>query len=163
MVRDLFLRSKKPSLGLIAAMEIGIFHQMHAEVVEVIGKLETTEQDPKWHPEGDVWTHTLMVVDEAAKIVEQERLEREDDALVVLLAAFCHDFGKPLTTEKVDGKWTARGHEPAGTEPADKFLREIGIRGSIREKVKKLVAEHLRAGDVLCAGAAGTESDRRRD
>ena len=135
----LLLRSKKPSLGLNAAMELGIFHQMHPEIT----KLPLTPQEHKWHPEGDVWVHTLMVVDEAAKIVEQEQLGKED-ALVVMLSAFCHDFGKPLTTEEVDGKIRAHGHEEAGEEPSDRFMREIGIAGSVREKVKKLVIEHLK-------------------
>ena len=134
----IFLESEKPSLGLNAAMELGIFHTMHPEIV----KLPDTQQEPEWHPEGDVWIHTLMVVDEAAKIAERERLEKED-ALVVLLAAFCHDFGKPITTEESDGRIRAHGHEAAGEEPADKFLREIGIEGKIRDKIKRLVVNHL--------------------
>ena len=134
----LFLRSRKPSLGLSKAMDIGIFHELHPEVVE----LPVTPQEPAWHPEGDVWIHTLMVVDEAAKIVEQEHLERED-ALPIMLAAFCHDFGKPATTEEVDGVLRSHGHEPAGEEPTDKFLHKIGIDGALREKVKKLVVNHL--------------------
>ena len=136
--KKLFLRSKKPSLGLNAAMEIGIFHHMHPEVVE----LPNTPQDLKWHPEGDVWIHTLMVVDEMAKIVEQEHID-EEDAEVLFLAAFCHDFGKPITTEIIDGSVRARGHEPAGVDPAEKFLYQIGMKASTRTKVKNLVANHL--------------------
>ena len=133
----LFLRSRKPSLGLQAAMEWGIFHEMHPELV----KLPQTPQAPDWHPEGDVWIHTLMVVDEAAKIIEQERL-KGDEALVVMLAAFCHDFGKPAASKEVEGRIRAFGHEEAGMEPANKFLSEIGIEPSLRGQVVKLVAEH---------------------
>jgi tRNA nucleotidyltransferase (CCA-adding enzyme) len=135
----LFLKSRKPSLGLQAAMEWGIFHEMHPEIVELI----KTPQDPEWHPEGDVWVHTLMVVDEAAKIVEQEQM-RGNEALVVMLATFCHDFGKPITTQEVEGKIRALGHEEAGVEPANKFLSAIGIEASLREPIVKLVAEHLK-------------------
>jgi tRNA nucleotidyltransferase (CCA-adding enzyme) len=135
----LFLKSRKPSLGLQAAMEWGIFHEMHPEIVELI----KTPQDPEWHPEGDVWVHTLMVVDEAAKIVEQEQM-RGNEALVVMLAAFCHDFGKAITTQEVEGKIRALGHEEAGVEPANKFLSAIGIEASLREPIVKLVAEHLK-------------------
>ena len=135
----LFLRSRKPSLGLQAAMELGIFHQMHPDIV----RLPLTPQSPEWHPEGDVWIHTLMVVDEAAKIIEQEHLEY-DDALSVMLAAFCHDFGKSDTTKEIDGKIRALGHEEAGADPAEKFLYEIGIEAAVRERVKKLVVEHLK-------------------
>ena len=137
--KKLLLRSRKPSLGLSAAMEIGIFHEIHHDAIE---RLPLTPQDQEHHPEGDVWTHTLMVVDEAAKIASQERLD-EEDALILMLAAFCHDFGKPDTTKEIDGRITAHGHEPAGVDPAEKFLYEIGVAGSVREKVKKLVAEHL--------------------
>ncbi len=135
----LFLRSRKPSLGLQAAMEWGIFHEMHPELVE----LPKTPQEPEWHPEGDVWIHTLMVIDEAAKIIEQEQL-KGNEALIVMLAAFCHDFGKPITTQEISGKVRALGHEEAGTEPASKFLSEIGIEASLRDPVAKLVAEHLK-------------------
>ncbi|NTV22151.1 MAG: CCA tRNA nucleotidyltransferase [Candidatus Yonathbacteria bacterium] len=135
----LFTRSRKPSLGLQAAMEWGIFHEMHPQIVE----LSRTPQEPEWHPEGDVWVHTLMVVDEAAKIVEKERL-KGDDALLVILAAFCHDFGKPKTTRTDGDRIQSPGHEQAGVEPTVKFLSEIGIEGSMRDSVARLVAEHLR-------------------
>jgi tRNA nucleotidyltransferase (CCA-adding enzyme) len=135
----LFLKSKKPSLGLQAAMEWGIFHEMHPEIV----KLTQTPQEPEWHPEGDVWIHTLMSVDTAAQIVEEEQLTGKE-ALIVLLAAFCHDFGKPLVTKEIEGKIRSRGHEEAGAEPAAKFLAEIGIEPSLREPIIKLVTEHLK-------------------
>lgn len=135
----LFLKSKKPSLGLQAAYEWGIFHELHPEIV----RLTETPQEPEYHPEGDVWIHTLMVVDEAAKIVEEEQLKGKD-ALLVMLAAFCHDLGKPLTTKEVEGKITSWGHEIAGVEPTQKFLMEIGIEPSLRDPVAKLVAEHLK-------------------
>lgn len=135
----LFLRSRKPSLGLQAAMEWGIFHEMHPEIVE----LSATHQEPEWHPEGDVWIHTLMVTDEAAKIVEQEQL-KGDEALMVMLAAFCHDLGKTTTTQKINNKIRARGHEEAGADPSNKFLSEIGIEASLRNPIAKLVAEHLK-------------------
>jgi tRNA nucleotidyltransferase (CCA-adding enzyme) len=135
----LFTRSRKPSLGLQAAMEWGIFHELHPELIE----LPKTPQEPEWHPEGDVWIHTMMVVDEAAKIVEREQLKGKD-ALVVMLGSFCHDFGKPNTTEESDGRVRALGHEEAGVEPTIKFLSEIGIEASLRDTVAKLVAQHLK-------------------
>lgn len=135
----LFLKSPKPSLGLQVAMEWGIFHEIHPEIV----KLSQTPQDPEWHPEGDVWIHTLMVVDESARLVREERLE-QDDALLVLLSAFCHDFGKIHTTKEISGKIRSPGHEEAGKELTRKFLSEIGIKSSIKEGVVNLVGEHLK-------------------
>lgn len=135
----LFLRSRKPSLGLQVAMEWGIFHEMHPELMELL----KTPQEQEWHPEGDVWVHTLMVVDEAAKIIEQEQL-KGNDALLVMLGAFCHDFGKPPTTQEAGGKIRSLGHEEAGVKPTHKFLSEIGIEASLRDPIAKLVAEHLK-------------------
>jgi tRNA nucleotidyltransferase (CCA-adding enzyme) len=119
-------------------MEWGIFHEMHPDIVE----LSKTAQEEEWHPEGNVWIHTLMVVDEAAKIIENEGL-KGNDALLVMLGAFCHDFGKPSTTKEIDGRIKSLGHEEAGREPAIKFLSEIGIEASIRVQVARLVAAHL--------------------
>ncbi len=136
----LFLKSRKPSLGLQAAMEFGIFHELHEN--EIV-PLRITPQEPQWHPEGDVWIHTLMVTDEAVKIVERENL-KGNDALIVLLGAFCHDLGKPPTTEVVEGKIRSLGHEEAGVAPSIKFLSDIGIEASLREPIIKTVADHLK-------------------
>lgn len=138
----LFLRSPKPSLGLNAAMELGIFHEMHAE--EII-PLAQTPQEPEWHPEGDVWVHTMMVADEAKKIIDRERL-RGDDATIITLASFCHDFGKPATTKTVEGRIRSLEHEEKGMAPAIKFLSDIGIEASLREPIANLVRDHLKPG-----------------
>ncbi|RME59503.1 CCA tRNA nucleotidyltransferase, partial [Candidatus Parcubacteria bacterium] len=135
----LFTKSRKPSLGLQAAMEWGIFHEMHPEV----RNLPQTLQDPRWHPEGDAWVHTLMVVDAMARIVEQEHIQGKE-ALILMLAAFCHDFGKPATTKEEGGRIRSLGHEQAGVAPAAKFLSEIGIESSLIDPITKLVAEHLK-------------------
>ena len=52
-------------------------------------------QEPEWHPEGDVWTHTLMVIDQAR--ARNDDLDRPRLA-TVMLGAVCHDLGKPATT-----------------------------------------------------------------
>ncbi len=136
----LLLRSPKPSLGLNAAMEFGIFHALH--ITEIVPML-ATPQEHEYHPEGDAWIHTMMVVDEAAKIIEQERMP-EHDATIVLLAAFCHDLGKPSTTKIIKGKITSHGHEEAGAPPTEQFLAAIGVEEALRNPIKKLVAEHLK-------------------
>lgn len=138
----LFLRSPKPSLGLNAAMELGIFHEMHAD--EII-PLAQTPQEPEWHPEGDVWIHTMMVADEAKKIIDRERL-RGDDATIITLASFCHDFGKPATTKITEGRIRSLEHEEKGMAPAVKFLSDIGIEASLREPIANLVRDHLKPG-----------------
>jgi len=136
--KKLLLKAEKPSLGLSAGMTLGVFKEIHPE----FPPLAETQQEPEWHPEGDVWIHTLMTIDEAAKIIQRERLE-SDKALTVLLATLCHDLGKPLVTEHKDGRIKSHGHEAAGEEPTKKFLATIGIDNLTRDKVVKLVTNHL--------------------
>ncbi len=136
--KKLLLSSEKPSLGLSAGMTLDVFSEISPEFVA----LSETEQDPDWHPEGDVWVHTLMAVDEAAKIVQQEELE-EEKKLVVMLATLCHDLGKPAVTEEKDGRIKSHGHEKAGEEPTRKFLAKMLINNTLKEKVVQLVANHL--------------------
>lgn len=136
--KKLLLRSEKPSLGLNAGLTFGVFHAMHPEFPELV----ETEQEEEWHPEGNVWIHTMMVVDEAAKIIKREQLTGKA-AMTIMLTAFCHDLGKPATTEVIDGRITSRGHEPAGKEPTRKFLMTIGIDNKTIAKVIQLVGEHI--------------------
>jgi len=140
--KKLLLKSDKPSLGLMAAMSIGIFKELHPEFLS----LQKTPQDEEWHPEGDVWMHTLMAVDEAAKLCREYDLDKET-AFTVMLSSLCHDLGKQSTTKlmKKDGKMqiTFYGHEQAGKEPTERFLSSIGVDNLTRSKVAKLVANHL--------------------
>jgi tRNA nucleotidyltransferase (CCA-adding enzyme) len=136
--KKLLLKADKPSLGLAAGMTLGILHEIHPE----LPPLRETPQEPAWHPEGDVWMHTLMVVDEAAKITRRENLN-EDQAFTIMTASLCHDLGKPLTTSVMDGKIKSHKHEQAGEEPTKKFLEQINADNLTREKVVKLVTNHL--------------------
>lgn len=113
-------------------------------------------QDPEWHPEGDVFVHTCLVVDQAAKIADREQLG-DEDRMVLMFAALCHDFGKASTTEFIDGRWRARGHCEASVKPAEDFLTRIGAPLAIVGHVKRLVIEHL-----AHAGAQPTERVVRR-
>lgn len=104
-----------------------------------LAALRGVEQDPVWHPEGDVFVHTAHVMDAWARIRPDDR----EDALVTGLAALCHDLGKPSTTEFIDGRWRARGHESAGTAPTGDLLGLITIRKDLVDQVVPLVENHL--------------------
>ncbi len=134
----LLLRSKKPSKGLNLLREIGAVEQYYPELQAMIG----CEQEFEWHPEGDVWVHTLLVVDGAKEIVDMNNLKGET-ARVVMLAALCHDLGKPETTEFKDGRIKSHSHDIKGMEPSVKFLERIGTRIKDIEKVVNLVREHI--------------------
>ena len=77
--------------GFALARDLGIVDQVLPEMLPLIG----CEQEPEWHPEGDVWIHTLMVIDRARE--SNDDLDRPR-LLTVMLGAVCHDLGKPATT-----------------------------------------------------------------
>jgi tRNA nucleotidyltransferase (CCA-adding enzyme) len=131
------LRGIRPSAGLVFLRDthwLTLFPELQA-IVDV-------PQDPQWHPEGDVWTHTLHVCDAAAEVAEREQLSR-NDRVVLLLAALCHDLGKATHTTFENGRWHAYGHEAGGVLPTDSFLERLGCPLPIRESVVPLVANHL--------------------
>ncbi len=107
------------------------------------------EQDPEWHPEGDVWTHTGHVLD----VFARDRLGDEEEDLVVGLACLCHDLGKPATTRFVDGRVRSRGHEAAGEEPTRTFLARLTRRTRLVDDVVRLVVDHLKPRQLYQSGA----------
>ena len=124
----------------------------YPELQDLVG----CEQDPEWHPEGDVWTHTGHVLDAFAA----ERVGDGEEDLVVGLACLCHDLGKPATTRFVDGRLRSRGHEAAGEGPTRSFLARLTNRRQLVDDVVRLVVDHLKPRQ-LHGGGAGDAAVRR--
>ncbi|MBC8526325.1 MAG: CCA tRNA nucleotidyltransferase [Candidatus Cloacimonetes bacterium] len=136
--KKLFLKSEKPSAGLSAGMELGVFKEIHKELLTLL----YTPQDSLWHPEGNVWIHTLKCIDCAIKIVKRESLG-DKIAFVIMLAVLCHDLGKPFTTTVKDDRIVSPEHENAGEKPTRAFLNSIGADKFTKSKVIPLVKNHL--------------------
>ena len=132
------LLAKMPSIGLAVLRQTDALI-LFPELQALIG----CPQDEEWHPEGDVWIHSLMVADQAAQIVARSEL-LEEDKLIVMAGALCHDFGKPATTMVKDGRIKSPGHEQAGEEPTRQFLANMGFPKKLHEDVVELVREHLK-------------------
>jgi tRNA nucleotidyltransferase (CCA-adding enzyme) len=137
--RKLLVLPTKPSIGLQLGFDLGVYHVLHPE----LPPLKDTPQNPAWHPEGDVWIHTMMVVDEAAKIIRRE-VRDDESAFMVMLGALVHDFGKPSVTRMIDGVWRSIGHEEAGESPARSFLKSICVSAEMTEKIVGIVKDHLK-------------------
>ena len=137
------LLAPRPAIGFRLAMDLGVVVRLFPELQRLVG----CPQEPEWHPEGDVWTHTLLVVDEARTRVDD--LPRPQQ-LTVLLGAVCHDFGKPATTAVVDGRIRSMGHEEHGVAPTLAFLDRLHVFSidgyDVRKQVVGLVAQHLKPG-----------------
>jgi len=142
-IEKLLLRAARPSIGFALALELGVIDQLFPELKALVG----CEQEPEWHPEGDVWVHTLQVIDQA-----RTRIDDLDhaDRLIVMLGAVTHDFGKPATTAVLDGRIRSMNHEEEGVAPAAAFLDRLNIHSidgkDVREQVLGLVAHHLKPG-----------------
>ena len=143
-LEKLLLRSRRPSVGLNWLKELGAVEQMFPEIQSLIG----VPQDPEWHPEGDVFVHTLLAVDRARELIDGLPYARQ---VTVMLATLAHDFGKPPTTQFLEGRWRSRGHEGAGVEPTKRFLDRINVHTidgyDVRGQVIALVREHLKPGE----------------
>ncbi len=104
----------------------------------MILKEQHTEQSPLHHPEGSVWEHTLLVVDEAAK-----RKGWSSDSRVFMWAALLHDIGKPDTTRVRSGRITAYNHDKRGAELAGKFLLALTAQTDFVDRVVRLIRYHM--------------------
>lgn len=139
----LLLKSAKPSIGLQYFYDLNVANQLFPELVALVG----VPQEPEWHPEGNVDVHTLMVVDEAAKLIDDLDYAKK---VAVMLGAVCHDFGKPSTTAFFDGRWRSHAHDEAGVAPTLLFLDTLGIYTldgyDVRSQIVQLVRYHLTPG-----------------
>jgi tRNA nucleotidyltransferase (CCA-adding enzyme) len=130
-------KSVVPSRGLDFLLSTG-WIKHYSELNGLIG----CEQQEAWHPEGSVWDHSKHVVNAMVEICNRENIIGED-RIVLMLAALTHDFGKPKTTEVIDGKIKSHGHAEEGVPIAEKFMQNIGCIPRIIERVLPLVQEHL--------------------
>jgi tRNA nucleotidyltransferase (CCA-adding enzyme) len=142
-LQKLLLQAGRPSIGFALARDLGVVHRIWPEMAALID----CAQEPDWHPEGDVWVHTLLVIDRA-----RTRIDALAHAgrVIVMLGAVCHDFGKPSTTAFVEGRIRSIGHEEAGVAPATAFLDRLNIHSlegvDVRKEVLGIVAHHLKPG-----------------
>jgi tRNA nucleotidyltransferase (CCA-adding enzyme) len=136
----LLLLPERPSVGFTLALELGVIRQLFPELLALVD----CPQEPEWHPEGDVWIHTLMVIDQARRRIDD--LPRPQQ-ITVMLGAVCHDLGKPATTAVIDGRIRSMEHEQAGLPPTLSFLDRLNVQTiggfEVRHHVAGIVANHL--------------------
>jgi len=157
-IEKLLLHAEHPSIGFRLALDLGVLRQVLPELLPLVG----CEQEPEWHPEGDVWTHTLMVIDKARALngdLDRPRLT------TIMLGAVCHDLGKPPTTAFIDGRIRSLDHEQAGVEPTVSLLDRLNIHTidgfEVRAQVVGLVAHHLKPGAFRKAANVSDGAFRR--
>ena len=143
-MEKLLMKAQKPSIGLKWFYELNVAGQLFPELQALVG----VPQEPAWHPEGDVDIHTLLTVDHARTLIDDLPYAKQ---VTVMLGALCHDFGKPATTEFLDGRWRSLAHDAAGVEPTISFLDKLNIHTldgyDVRGQIIQLVKYHLRPGE----------------
>lgn len=150
--KKLILKGENISKGLFFLRDCG-----WVKYFPELAAMDGCPQNPKWHPEGDVYVHTAHCMDAFAK----ERIGDEREDLIVGFAVLCHDFGKPLTTKKdADGSIHSYGHDAQGVAPARRFLERITKEKNLIEAVLPLVARHMAILD-LWRNNAGDGAIRR--
>ncbi len=157
-LEKLLLQAARPSLGFELSLDLGVVDRLLPELKLLVG----CPQEPEWHPEGDVWIHTMMVIDQARAL--NQDLPRPA-MITVMLGAVCHDLGKPPTTAVIDGRIRSLEHEEAGVAPTTTLLDRLNVHTidgyDVRRQVLGLVAHHLKPGMFYKAGNVSDGAFRR--
>lgn len=136
--KKLLLKSNKPSLGLEFLKQSDWLKHFPA-----LNDLVNCEQNLIWHPEGDVWNHTMLVVDNAASVLQNIP---EDLQLSFMFGALLHDIGKPATTAE---DLTSKGHDGVGSEMVESFMNILTDEIKLIENVSNLVRLHMRSQQLV--------------
>ena len=152
--KKLLLKAKKPSIGFELMRELGVlryFPELEA--------LIDVPQDPNWHPEGDVWVHTMMSLDAMARLCRSgcpHTDDKNDDKqkLKLLSAILCHDLGKATTTTIADnGDIRSVGHENTGIGLTRSLMYRLTDEHDFIESILPLVQHHLKPSQFYAQGA----------
>ncbi len=148
------LTADKPSVFFQILRKIGQLDLWFPEVKALIG----VEQSPVYHPEGDVWNHTMDVLDRAAKY-----RDKVTEPLWFMLSALTHDFGKPQTTENSDGKIHSYGHEIQGLPVVKQFLTRLYNEKNLIKYVMNMVENHMKPFTLKQVNASPKSTNKMFD
>ena len=109
------------------------------EVLPEIDRLHGVEQPPEYHPEGDVWVHTLLLLEKLPAGVSP----------TLGWGALLHDVGKPATFERAPDRIRFNGHVEVGVRIAESICRRLRFSSEETAQIASLVENHMRFGDVM--------------
>lgn len=142
------MKAPRPSVFFETLRRMNQLRDWFPEAEALIG----VPQEPRFHPEGDVWNHTMLVLDNAAKLRSQAK-----EPLAFMLAALCHDFGKVKATQTIDGRIRALGHEEAGVPITEAFLLRLTKEMKLRRYAENMVLLHMRP-NIMAAQNSGRKA-----
>lgn len=153
--RKLLLYARRPSLGIRWLKKVGRLKHIVPELYDTIG----VEQNPIWHPEGDVFEHSMQALDAAAAIAQSYGND-ESKKLTLLYAALCHDLGKVTKTSLVNGVIKSIGHEVESGRLAVLMMKRITCNADLIKTVSVLALHHMAPG-MFIANNAGLPAYKR--
>ena len=153
-MKKALLKAERPSVFFTALRDMQQLGVWFPELEQLIG----VEQDPVYHPEGDVWVHTMEVVDRAAAF-----RDRVADPYAFMLLALTHDMGKAVTTEFIKGRIHAYEHEIKGLPVVQSFLDRLTGDKSVRGYVLNMVPLHMRPNIAAYSRPAVKSTNRMFD
>ena len=109
------------------------------QVLPEVSRMKGVEQPPEYHPEGDVWVHTLLLLAQLPA----------GCSATLAWGALLHDVGKPPTFERAPDRIRFNGHAEVGTRMAAEICRRLRFSLVDTEQIEALVANHMRFGDVM--------------
>lgn len=139
------LCSDSPSRFFEFLRECDKLEPWFAELKALIG----VDQEPKYHAEGDAYIHTMCVLDEAAGLRERAELPTS-----FMLAALCHDLGKAATTELINGRIRAFGHESAGQELTEKLISRLTSDVKLKRYTSNMTLLHMRPNMLVAQNSS---------
>ena len=153
-LKKALLKAERPSVFFEVLREMNQLDYWFPELKALIG----VKQNPVYHAEGDVWTHTMMVLDEAAKL-----RDRAQNPYWFMLSALVHDFGKAVSTEAVDGTIHAYQHEIEGLPLAEAFLHRITAESKLISYVLNMTELHMKPNTMARVGSAVKNTNKLFD
>ena len=153
-LKKALLKAERPSVFFEILREMNQLDHWFPELKALIG----IGQNPVYHAEGDVWTHTMMVLDEAAKL-----RDRAQNPYWFMLSALVHDFGKAISTESVDGTIHAYQHEIEGLPLAEAFLHRITAENKLTAYVLNMTELHMKPNTMARVGSVVKNTNKLFD
>ena len=148
------LKAERPSIFFEKMREMGQLSVWFPELEALIG----VEQNPKYHSEGDVWVHTMVVLDQAAGLKQYS-----SNPLGFMLSAVAHDMGKAVATELIDGVIHAYGHEVKGLPLVKSFMERLTSENALIKYVLNMAELHMKPNVIAAVNASIKSSNKMLD
>ena len=132
-LKKCLLKGKKPSIFFDTLNKMNQLDYWFKEIKELIG----LKQDPIYHPEGDVYIHTMQVIDRAVKYRDKCK------SYEFMLLCLTHDFGKIICSENINGRIHAYEHEIKGVPIVEELIKRITNRKEVITYLKNMVPLHM--------------------